>query len=664
MKMNTSRITDSLKLDVIALLIVGAIGLGYYFHKSPINVKGSNPEVAGTTPPPGVLTSDTLLVLPRHEPDRPPFETFAELDMSLGWFNILTQEVGSFSHIRIQNLDSAAISNRRLVIITAAAARRATTEQISSLGDWVSDGGILMVEQPMPSWENLLHITVLPDKVRTTRHITAAEGAPLRRVLREALLEAPLITTMIPFDIPASEANSRHEVILEVDGSPAFLHIPRGRGHIYATSIDIARAVMTLQQGKPGSDFSPLLTKEGSEAGDLVFPSAFIAAEKMRENRIPYADLIERNTIEIASLHTPLPRLWYFPGTFAGVYIVSHDEDGVGDRVTTIADWEADRDLTSTFFISAESTTQDSIAQVASQGHDVQLQWRRPGEGSEGLKPVGIGPWRPLRWELSLDEQKRQVENKLVQSAVTISRLSQQDLDPDWSGTFQKLAAVQIIADSSYGPSEEDEYGYLFGTGMPFYPLDHRGLLIPVAEIPFVINADHGFNPSVHLKLIKGSESGHHQVLVTCFNAGSMSDNPSVAGIRAWQKAAQTAARYNHWVTTLKDYLLFEESRRTSTITSEFFTSERRLEIKANISRPRLKGAGELDSKNKDILPAIAIPQIYEGTTVESVRVDGAAILIKSLGRSADGFYHTVSTGAGEHVVHVIYQGKAGENDE
>jgi len=654
--------TSSLRYDIVALIAVALFGLGFGLQKSPIQVAGTNAEVTGTTPPTGMSASDTLLVLPDLGDDRPQAATFNDVDMALGWYNTVAQEMGGFAHTQLRALDREDLTHRRLVIMTGTAARRATTEQISMLGDWVADGGILLVEQPSPAWDNLLQLTVLPDKIATTRHITAADGAPLRGPLREALLDAPLLTTMRPFHLPPrGPEETPFDVILEVDGSAALVHIPRDKGHIYAASFDIGRAVMTLQQGRPGSDFTPLVTADARSGDELARPWMLTASPKMLDARTPFADLIERNTLQTISLHVPIPRLWYFPDQFAGVYIVTHNEDAVGQRITALTDWEAERGRTSTTFLTTDSLSSESIGQMLKQGHDLQLQWSRPTEDGRGLRRVGIGAWRPVLWELSLDEQKRTVENHLVQSSVTMTRVSDQALDGDWSSTFQKLAAVQVVADSSYGPGTAKQSGYLFGTGMLFYPLDRAGMLIPVAEIPFVLTDDFGFDPKEHRRLLIGSESGYHQVLVVCFNAGSMAHHPSVDAVRTWQKAVQTARKHNHWVATLKDYLLFEEARRSSTVVSEFYPAERRLEMKVTIQKPRLPGVGEPGTANERIIPSLAIPQTFEGLTVESARIDGATITLKNLGRSADGFFHTLSVPPGEHVVQIIYQGRAGD---
>ncbi len=651
----------SLRWDLLALLVVGLGCVAYLLHKDPVPVSSSNPEVAGTLPPPGHASTDVLLVLPDRPEDAPPAPSFGELDMAMGWFNTLSQEVGAFDHTTPRAFDRESLGRRRLIVISASAAAAFPTDLHRALEGWVEAGGVLLLEQPTSAWQPLLGgIGVAQEAPRPTRRITAADGAPLRGALRDALLDAPFQTTLRPFLLTAADRQRPDlQILLEVDGRPALLHLQRGAGHVYATSVDIARAVMTLQQGRPGTDFTVPLA-EVNASSRYIRPGDLVAAPKMLEARVPYADLIERNMLESVAMHTPLPRIWYFPGHFAGVFISTHSEDGAGDRVRHLAAWEQRQGRGSTFFVTDVLSGED-VAALASDGFDVQLQWVRPDEDGRGLKPSGIGPWRPMRAERSLDEQRRAVEGGLVKHPVTISRILHGDLDPHWSSTFQKLAAQQLVADSSYGPTRDKEYGFLFGTGLPFYPLDPSGLLIPIAEIPYLFRDDHNVDEDMQRRFIIGSEAGFHQLLTVSFEAEALAYNPTVEGVRAWQSGPRIAEAHNHWATSLKNYLLFEEARRTSTLKSTFIVSERRLEIVANIAKPRIPGVGEEGSPHVNLLPSLAIPQAYEGTTVETVRVDGTVVPFKNIGRSADGFYHTVKLPPGEHTIHVCYQGKPGD---
>jgi hypothetical protein len=304
-----------------------------------------------------------------------------------------------------------------------------------------------------------------------------------------------------------------------------------------------------------------------------------------------------------------------------------------------------------------------SMTKMRDQGHDVQVHWNRGFMGTHTQRTVGLGPWRPLALEMSLREQRLWIEERLGGRAASINRVHGLVWDQDWSQSFRKLASAQFAADSTYGPTGPKQFGYLFGTGMPFYPLDRSGLLLPVAEVPFLFQDDENLSARRHKRLVAQSESGYHQVIMPIFHSNTMANRPSVDVLQSWREIFGYARRHNHWVTTLQDYLLFAKARRQSTYTSRFSASQRRLDVQVNLVRPRIEPAREETRKGKQqastwICPALAFPQQYRGNDVQAVQLDGTTFPLRRLGRSGDGFYHTMPLACGAHKVQVFYGGR------
>ena len=76
---------------------------------------------------------------------------------------------------------------------------------IDSLGRWVEQGGILLVEQPDERWSGSTGIHMSASAPRVTRRLTAADGLPFRGRLKDALMGIPLTTTMVNVDLGLSK---------------------------------------------------------------------------------------------------------------------------------------------------------------------------------------------------------------------------------------------------------------------------------------------------------------------------------------------------------------------------------------------------------------------------------------------------------------------------
>jgi hypothetical protein len=664
MKRRTPTALAQLRVDVILLSLLALVAVGWWLQSRPWLFKASDPEVTGTPPPPSPAVGDALLVLPAL-PDEPA-ASFGSLDMAMGWYNTLGQELGSFRHVGVGALAEADLAGTRLLVLPVSSAEAVSGPQRAMIQRWLEGGGLLLIEQPDARWSEALGVT-LEAEGRPTRRLSGAPGVPTRGELRDALLNAPVLTTL-KLAQGGPEGSASPATLLEVDGKPAMLHRARGRGHAYVLTVDLARAVVSLQQGRPQEDFSlPALPEGSGMPAGMTQPWVAVAAEELLDNATPYADLLERNVLEITSRHSPLPRLWYFPGALMGVWIMSHDEEAFGDKALFLTDWEHARGEASTTFVIPGPMSPEALRRMLSQGHDVQVHWNRGFLGERTSHALGLGPWRPVALEMSLTEQRAWIEDAGGGQAAALNRVHGLVWDQDWSRSFRRLAGAQIAADSTYGPTGPKQFGYLFGTGMPFYPLDRSGNLLPVLEVPFVLQDDENLQATRHRRMVNQSEEGFHQVIMPIYHSNTMANRPAVEVMQSWREGFEHARRHNHWVTTLRDYLIFDQARRSSTLSSRFDPESRRLEVLVSLARPRIKaalpprevnGKVQAPAENEALCPALAVPQQYRGNGVEAARVDGATLPLRRMGRSGDGFFHTIPLSCGEHKVEIIYSGR------
>ncbi|MEL6181822.1 MAG: hypothetical protein AAFS10_22875, partial [Myxococcota bacterium] len=449
---------SDLRLDLFVIVLLGLIAGAYYLHVSPLLVTTHDPQVSGTLPPPTQPTADTMLLLPDRIEGASQADAFQTLDMSYGWFNTLAQEQGALRHVSVSRFVPGLLGDVRLLVVSRGAAASLTMPRLEAIDQWVHEGGVLLVEQPGPRWSTLTRLPLEQGTLRPTRRVTAADGAPLRGAFRDAMLDMPMPTTMVQLDLaaPSADPSNPMRIMLEVDGRPALIYSPVGQGHVYTLTIDMARAITTLQQGRPNNDFTlPISDEDASQLPPgMTYPHQMLASTRMQANVIPYADLLERNVMETVSMHVPLPRLWYFPDHHTGVFIMSHEEDRFGDRSSFILEWENAHNLPSTFFFTSGSPSDALLRHSVTAGHDPQLQWNRGQDGDLLTSRAGISLWQPLQHEMSLLAQKHAATTQLGDRPITLTRIQGQLIDAHWSSTFEKLAAAQIVADSTYGPTE------------------------------------------------------------------------------------------------------------------------------------------------------------------------------------------------------------------
>lgn len=230
----------------------------------------------------------------------------------------------------------------------------------------------------------------------------------------------------------------------------------------------------------------------------------------------------------------------------------------------------------------------------------------------------------------------------------------------DWATTFQQLAHAKLRLDNSFGPTSGEHFGYLFGTGYPYYPIDERGLPLPVLEAPFVL---HGSNVEYDRleRMLVNSKAYFHQPLTVSIPSYAMRRDPKVGILLAFRKAFELAEENNHWITSIGDFQKFLSARRKSVLTSQWSPERRRLTISVNLLGARastLKGGA---------LPGVAFPRTWDGQEVERVVVDGDEISSKRLVTTGTSFERILELGPGRHTVSIFYReppAKHGEGAE
>lgn len=629
----------ALKWDLIILGFIAVAVAAVFILDDPYFRPATSPTASGSRPP-DRTEGDVLLLLP----DSPAADAdrFDDLDCSYGWFNALWQHFGAFATSMNRNLSPEMLAGRSVVIVPARVADAMPSTGISALAGFARDGGQVIVEQPPEGWELITGIS-FSDETRQARIVTSTEGLGVHGPMREHLPDTPIIgdlrrTTQL-------EAYPSGPTLLEIDDQPGLTVSALGDGWVYTFAFDFGCTVTGLQQGTPDE----AMTFGRDADTTLLDVSERVAHERMLTSHVPYSDLLELAVFQRLSQSRPMPRLWLYPGQHAGALMLSHATPDNARASLGYADWSRKQGAPSTVFAAPDAITRTETAILDETGAEVGLLWVRGVDRKPVTESLGVGALRPIHQELTLDEQRTQLAHKLDRDEpVRLARVEGSLWLNDWATTFQQLSYAQLRLDNSFGPTSAEHYGYLFGTGFPYYPIDQRGLPMPLLEAPFVL---HGANLELDRleRMLANSKAFFHQPIAVSIPSYAMRREPKAGILLALRDAFDLAAEHDHWVTSLGDFQRFLSVRRKSVLTSQWSADARRLTISVNLLGARtstLEGSA---------LPGVAFPRVWDGQEIERVVVDDEEVSLGSLVTTGTSFERILELGPGRHTISVFY---------
>ncbi len=644
-----SSILFGLRWDLLAVSIIVLIS-GLYVWLDEPTIRPAESETVGGSRPPDRAEGDILLFLP----DSPAAKAanLDELDCSYGWFNSLWQEYGSFATALTRDLSPEILAGRTVVIIPSRVARNMPTAGVRAIGDFVKRGGQVILEQPNESWMALA-ASSSTGKPRRAQHITSIEGLGVHGDLREWMLQIPLTGPLMP--APVMEPYPAGQSIIDIDDQPGWAITPVGDGWVHTLYFNFGCTVTAIQQGSPTKDML-----FGTANATEIHASERRALPAATEFPIPFADLLERAVFQRLSVVRPIPRLWLYPGDFAGAVLMTHSSPDSTGAGLALAEAAHKAGATATVFVAADRFNTADAAVAENIQADIGILWVRGKRRPLVVETIGIGPFRPIAAELDLNTQFTRVNVVLPETRpLRAVRVEESEWTNDWATTFKRLAAARLRIDSSFGPNGDKQWGYLFGTGFPYYPLDERGLPLPLVEQPFVLQGS-GLNPQRLERMLKGSSQGFHEPLVIGVPSDIMRYDPAPGVLLALRDVFALAKQYNHWATSLGEFLDFLAARRKSVLTSQWNGPERRLTISVNLLGAHTESLVSVNDQEKirvrESVAGVAFPRTFEGEEVESVTLDHDEVSLKSIATAGSSTDRILKVPVGRHTIVVKYR--------
>jgi len=483
------------------------------------------------------------------------------------------------------------------------------------------------------AWVNWLEQEVGPYRVLSAHELR--QGAPAGVLL--LVVSRSVARALDDALIKAIEAILARGGVVVVETPPPDVKLPAGPGLIKLDE-PFSTALVQLQQGWRVAETAAGGRRSLPVPGGLTRPERLVKAGQ-GPALSPTADRMERELLEQIRAVLPLPRWWHHPGTAAGVLSPSYDEAGFGEQALWMPAHDSSRGTSGNFFAVPLAFDDVACRRLAEMGVQLGLSYDR-GFGEQAIETRwGLGPLGIFQRVASLREQRSLLEQRCPGlTAPAVVRINGELWDPGFGVTFRLLAAGGFVADASYGPHLPGAMGYLFGTGLPFRPLDDNGLPFPVYEVPFLLRHHQPGAGKVLRQLAQASAAGDHELLQVLLPTDAMARAPSAEAMETWLGLPAVAREHEHVFMPLAAYLELWAARLRSPLRLE-------LDPAQGLVRCHLEARGEglgLD-----------LPSTMRGQAALRSRVDGVEVGLGDWTRR--GSHLLLPVARGGHVVEMFY---------
>jgi len=493
------------------------------------------------------------------------YNNYGKLDFSWVWQNTLEKEMGKCRVFDISHIKSSIEGSREEIIadpdakpayseifrkanavIITSSVKNPTEELISEAYKFISAGNVIILDMPSYRWNRLMEREIVPGDVEI-KNISGDSGIDgispriLPLTVSEHLEYMPLNTRIKEIDTVPDDL----EVLFRIDGRPAFIQFGLSKGWVLFLFFDFAMQMTSIRQGIPSkSDYT--VKKRLSHIPFIKESEDMAINGNMLKKLHPYADILEKFLFSAIEDLVSFPRLWYYPYKYDGVFMMTHDDEKRGkSKSMYMADEELSRGYRSTFFIicspGVETRWKNAKKDIIKKGFDVQWHWNRFPDNFRIHKP------------------EEQVENfkKLPGVNLTSCRIHFLNWGNHYTKPFRVMENLGISLDTTYGPNRGR--GYLFGTGMPFHPIETDGNLFSLYEIPFQTQEDWaGVDIDYFRKLFKNSREIYHSVIIPIFHPHKVARGK---GRDLWLGSFELAKEHKHWITTFSEFGDFYKKR-------------------------------------------------------------------------------------------------------
>lgn len=326
--------------------------------------------------------------------------------------------------------------------------------------------------------------------------------------------------------------------VLDAHGRPseraAVVESEIERGRCFLIAPDITGAVVRIQQGVaitrdgiPAPDGTAPISDGVLKSGDggaldwLLDREPVAGAPGLSAFLQPIADqwreLLIRAILHLAHQQGVLvPLLWLYPRNLPAIGHLSHDSDGndpaQAEKLLAVL---RQADVRGTWCLLWPSYPSETVEEIRAAGHELAMHFDAMSEGTD---------WS----QAEFDRQYRNLSAVIGESPVTNKNHYLR-----WEGDtefFEWCARRGVKLDESKGASKTGEAGFNFGTCHPYFPVDSRGNILDVLELPTPTQDLTVFAPKELADPLLAAALRHHGVLHLLFHPAHI-EKPGVAEV-------------------------------------------------------------------------------------------------------------------------------------
>ncbi len=609
---------SSIIYGTLGALFIG-ISAAYFLHRYPIRIPAlANPEKAASFVIRGNGAQVMLLVDTSVIRQSWSHKTLSGADFSYGWTNTLQQEFGYFDIRDVKGVDSAALADCRIVVCSESAQKSLAKSESGTklISEFVSGGGMIVLDYPSAEFIRPLDIVCAEKRVKRQK----LSQSELRLIL-DALQQE--ISGQLPDSLPVySSIQNYSSATAMTRGNTCFDYISCDQGGILLTRWDFGRWITLTQQGLPNENlntenrYSELGHSDKLETNDLVADPSYL------NSAYPWADIMEKTIGNFLASTTYAPRWHTAPGVSSGIFMMTHDDEGIGDAGAWMNVYENHYGYSSTsFLMTSGKLSAAGVSTVEENGGEIGLHWNRfERDDKASLETLGIGRWRPLARRRNLGSQIAWLDSLNVQPSYNRNHYFLWERDP--FKLFRELNASGFTMDYSYGPDLNDK-GYLFGSSFPFNPLDDNGASFRLLETPVTWTENFAGADSAWIyQLLADNAQRYHGVINALYHNNTFAWAPDYSIYESWKLSYDMAKDSRHVMFTASQLERFIESRSESSIGWQ--ADSESVEVYCNPQQPDMALVVPFSGLYR---PTVSIHDAGMNLSVVSVKIDSVSIL-------------------------------------
>lgn len=373
-----------------------------------------------------------------------------------------------------------------------------------------------------------------------------------------------------------------------------------------------AKRITEIRQGLPEDNFSVENSYSDHGSSDKLESNDLVSSEELLSAATPIADSIEIALFNQLNQERPFARWHTAPDTSSGIFLMTHDDEGIGDAGLWMNEFEHSAQYRSTtFLLPSQRLSAEGIKQLGELGGVAALHWNRFNRADKGsYDTVSFGRWRPLKQKRNLQAQLEWLEE--LGAPADYNRNHYFLWDDDYTRTFRILNAHGIRMDFSYGP-DLNQKGYLFGSAFPFHPLDKNGAAFTLYETPVTWTENFaGADTNWIAGVLSDNAERFHGVVAPLYHNNTYAWRPDHTTYESWRLSYQLARSSGHRMMNAVELERFLESRRESDLTWELSAGQLIVECTARsdnlsllipaetLGRPQLSSSSDAALSSND----------------------------------------------------------------